>query len=146
MSTNRNRIVLKGENSRHEEYVAAGTIVPGMLLVQDSAGKVKAHNSQAGKAQALFALEDALQGKTIDDNYISGALVGCAYPQRGDVILALVLPGASIDKGDFLSSAGDGTLQKESSTGYVVAVAEEASSDEDVDSDVNYRRLAVRIL
>ncbi len=58
------RIHLLGDG-RHEEAVAGGTIRPGDLIKLNSDGEVVVHGSAGGNAEALFALEDALQGKEI---------------------------------------------------------------------------------
>jgi len=92
-----------------EEYVASGIITPGMLLKYDSDGKVLATN--ATEAMSLFAMEDELQGKGIDDNYAVGDPVQVWVPYRGDQVYGW-LSGASVVAGDFLQSAGDGSLKK----------------------------------
>lgn len=94
-----------------EEFVAAGAITPGMLLELDSNGEVAPHSEAGGSAYPLFALEDELQGKGIDDNYAADDQVQVWLPGRGDIVNALV-SGADVAIGDFLMSAGDGSLEK----------------------------------
>jgi len=105
-----NTIKLKKYSDVIEEYVAAGTITPGMLLVFDANGKVAAHNAKGGSAFPMFALEDELQGKGIDDDYVATNRVQCWIPGRGDQVNAL-LTGSAVVKGQYLQSAGDGTLE-----------------------------------
>jgi hypothetical protein len=59
----------------------------------------------------MFALEDELQGKGIDDAYAAGDRVQCWIPNRGEVVLAILADGASVEEGDFLESNGAGYLQ-----------------------------------
>lgn len=115
------RIHLKG-SGRHEEAVASGTITPGMLLVQDANGKVKAHATAGGTAERNYALEDALQGKIISDNYSSGDVVGYVSAQPGDNIYALLAAGEAVTRDEFLTSNGDGTLKVASGSDVITAV------------------------
>ncbi len=138
-----NRIHLRG-GGIHEEAVAAATITPGMLLAQDSAGKVIPHGTAGGWAEKAFALEDALQGKTIDDNYTTGNTVGFVIAQPGDIVYAWLSGGENADTSEFLTSNGDGTLKVATSTDIRVAVAMEAVDASD-SNDVN-ERIKVRIL
>ena len=92
-----------------EEFVAADEITPGMLLELDSNGEVAPHSEAGGSAYPLFALEDELQGKGIDDNYAADDQVQVWLPGRGDIVNAIA--GAEITAGDFLVSAGAGKLK-----------------------------------
>lgn len=108
------------------EKVAAGTITPGMLVELTSADKVQAHSTQAGDAiPIMFALEDELQGKTIDDNYSATNPVQVWVAQSGECVYAILADSQDVEIGEFLESKGDGTLQAHSS-GVIVAVALEA--------------------
>jgi len=94
-----------------EEYYAGETIHPGNLMEVRSDKKAYNHGIEGGSVLPLFALACELAGETIDDEYSANDLVFSAYPYRGDIILAR-LTGAEVDAGDFLMSAGDGTLEK----------------------------------
>ena len=148
-----NTIKLKNYLNVMEEYVAAGTIKPGHLIVLGSAGTVTVHNSASGNVLPMFACEDELQGKTIDDNYSSTNPVQCWIPQRGDVVNALLANGQNVVIGDFLESAGDGTLQKyvADSTGIykdiqIVGIAVQAVNMSGSDAVGPSPRIAVRII
>jgi len=108
-----NTIKLKKYSDVIEEYVAGGAITPGMLLKYDSNGEVIAQN--AVNSIAMFALEDELQGGTIDDAYADGDPVQVWIPYRGDMVNAL-LSGANVVAGDLLQSASDGSLKKYAQT------------------------------
>jgi len=122
-----------------DEEKAGGVITPGMLVVLGSANTVIAHAAAGGNVAPKFALEDNLQGKGVDDNYASGDMVQSWTPTRGDRVYALLKASSTaVAIGDFLESAGNGTLQKHvadevssagaltSNTNQIVAIAKEA--------------------
>ena len=126
-----NRIHSKGPFT-HEEYDAGEAgIYPGMLIKLVADGDVEIHDLEGGRCEAIFAEEDALQGKTVDDVYAVDNVVSCILPGLGCEIRALIQDDQIIEIGDHLISAGDGTLITLASQGsggendYVVAVAME---------------------
>lgn len=128
-----------------EEYLAAGTIKPGMLVELTSANKVQAHSLNNGPALVAFATEDEFQGKTIDDNYSADDKVQVWIPQRGDVAYALLAAGEETEIGDLLISDGKGALKvadaSDALDGAIVGVALEA-----IDNDPGSGGAAVRII
>ena len=118
-----NTITLKNYSNVYEEYKAGSAIIPGQLLLLDDDGTVKAHDDDAPAAcLPMFAIEDALQGKGIDDAFTKDDPVRVWVPYRGDVVYAILEDGADVKIGDFLESNGAGYLQKFTS-GHVVGVA-----------------------
>jgi hypothetical protein len=114
-----------------DEEIAGGAITPGMLVSKNSDDEIVAHATAAGTAIPKFALEDDLQGKGIDDAYAEGDKAQCWTPTRGDRVYALLkAESAAVAIGDFLESAGDGTLQKfsaiDAKPNQIVAIAKEA--------------------
>ena len=150
-----NRIQLNGDY-RQIEGIASGVITPGMLLETTNAAAsnsrltVKAHATQGGYAEADFAVEDALQGNLITDDYADGATVEHHIEQKGSVVYALIKAGEDIDIGDELISNGDGTLIENGSEGSGVTVRQIIGyAIEAVDltgSTAVDTRIAVRIL
>ena len=110
---------------RREEAVAAGTISPGMLIEETSAGKLQAHSTSGGVAQRLVAEVDALQGNTLDDDYSADDLVSANVELPGNEVQMFLKAGENVAIGADLESAGDGTLQAYTS-GAVLANAREA--------------------
>lgn len=110
------RIHAKGPYT-YDEATAGGTITPGMLVKLNSSGQLIAHNEQGGRGEAGFALEDALQGKAVGDNYSSGNLACYILPGKGCEVYALLKDQENVSIGDELVSAGDGTLQARGSSG-----------------------------
>jgi hypothetical protein len=118
-------IRLKGYGQRIEKP-AAGAITPGALLLLGS-GNTFTINATAAVARApIFALENELIGKGIDDNYASGDLVQAEHFHKGDWVLAFVAASATaIVIGDQLEADAAGGLRKFAS-GIPLAVAMEA--------------------
>jgi len=106
-----NQIQLKG-NFRHEEPLASGTITPGHLVEKTTAtaDTVIVHATEGGYAERMVAVEDALQGNTLDDDYSDGARVMVHVVATGAEVQMFLAAGESADEGDELISAGDGTL------------------------------------
>jgi hypothetical protein len=112
-----------------KEAKAGGAITPGHLLKRSAAETVVVHSTAAGRAQPLFALENETLGKDIDTAYAQNERISFVYAEPGAEINAIVAAGAAaIAVGDFLCSAGDGTLKK------VVAPAAPADSPATADA------------
>ncbi len=132
-----NRIHSKGPYT-HEEYVAGEAgIYPGMLLKLMSDDTVDIHDDENGRAEAMFAEEDALQGKTVTQVYTVDNICSVILPMVGCEIRALIQDGQDISIGERLVSAGDGTLKalgnldSEAADVFVIAVAMEACNADD---------------
>lgn len=138
------RIHLLG-SGRHEEFVAAGAITPGHLMEMDSNGKVVVHNSAGVLAERMFALEDALQGGTIDDAYAADDVVATVMCHPGDVVYALLAAGEDAEKGEFLTSNGDGELKVATGSDAVVGVALD-NLDLSDSNETEAERIRVRII
>lgn len=124
-----NTVKLKSYVDIIKERVAAAAITPGMLIEITGANKVQAHNSAGQNAARIFALEDALQGKDLGDNYAVAAPVQCWHVIPGEEVYAILADGEDVDEGDFLESAGDGYLQKHTPDVVEGISSAEASSD-----------------
>jgi len=110
MSTRRT-IVLKGDPLQ-KEAVASEAITPGHLVDINSSGELKKHDTAGGNVIAAFAIEDALQGNEVGDDYSADNQAQYVLPRKGDEIQAWLQNGQDVDIGDPLESAGDGTLRK----------------------------------
>lgn len=120
MSTE-NQVHLIG-NFRREEAVAAGTVTPGHLLEETSAGTFQVHSTEGGRAPLMFAEVDALQGRTLTDDYSALDLVSANVELGGNEIQAFLKAGENVSIGDDLLSAGDGTLIADGSESSGVTV------------------------
>lgn len=104
-------ILLKGDGI-YKEGVAAAGITPGHLVERASAGTIQVHSTAAGNAVPMFAKENDVIGNEITEAYVATDQVQMVIPQRGSEIYALVAAGAAaIVIGNYLESAGDGTLR-----------------------------------
>lgn len=111
--TKRNTVLLKDYSGIREEFVAAAAFSPGHLLEVTSAGKAQKHSNASGNVgPKIVALEDGMQGNTVDDAYSAGAVAQAAVLRPGDRVQLLVKDGENIAIGDRVESAGDGTIQK----------------------------------
>jgi len=116
-----NKIHLIG-TFRREEIEAAGDISPGHLVEEDSSGTLVVHATEGGIAMRAFAVEDALQGNTLDDDYEDGDLVSVNMELPTNEVQAFLKAGEDVDIGDILISAGDGTLIENGSESSGVTV------------------------
>lgn len=125
------RIHLLG-TGRHEEAVAAeATIKPGMLLELNSTGKVIKHNQNGGWAEKIIAVEDALQGGTIDSTYDNASIVSFVVASPGDVCYVVLAAGEFITPDMYLCSAGTGAFIAASGTKQRLCRALEAVDNND---------------
>lgn len=106
-------IVLKSTGSeRYDDAVADATITPGDLLNITATGVIR-HATAAGNAVPIFAVNASDQNKGIDDNYSAADMARFVIAQRGTVVNARVAASAAaIALGDYLESAGNGTVRK----------------------------------
>jgi len=112
-TANFNTIKIKKYEDIIIEKAANAAITPGMLIELMSTDKVRAHATAGGNViPIMFALEDELQGKDIDEAYAAADKVQCWIPRAGDVVLALLADGQNVSIGDALQSDGAGYLTK----------------------------------
>lgn len=111
MATNINTIVLKGRG-HYEEGEADATIYPGeaIRLAADGLYDPETLAPEVAVGRGLhIALEDALQGKTVDDAYSDGDKIFFYTPQPGDHVHVLVKAGEDVDIADILGVEGSGS-------------------------------------
>ena len=123
----KNTIVIKSYVNIRDEKVAQAAITPGHLVERRSDDKVQKHALAGGPCNPLFAIEDAFQGKKITDNYAASDEVFLWKPIPGEQVYAH-LSGTDAVIGDFLESAGDGTLRPLSPVQSSAAIAEYAGN------------------
>jgi hypothetical protein len=107
-----NTILLKGERVMREAQANAA-ITPGHLVETMSTGKIRKHSTAAGNAKTQFAVENELAAKEISVDYAADDTCFYMICDGCNEVNALVAAAApAITRGDFLESAGDGTLRK----------------------------------
>lgn len=108
---NINTILLKGKG-HHDEGVLSSIVSPGEaieFLSDGSYARQAKATADAIKSDLKIAKEDALQGKTISDDYASGDQVFFYTPIKGDVVHVLVKSGEDISLADVLVVEGGGS-------------------------------------
>lgn len=116
-----NTVKVKKYSDVIEEFEAGGTITPGMLIELNSTSKAIAATGTG--ELPMFALEDELQGKGIDNNYASGDPVQCWIPYRGDVVNGILKAGKKVSVGTGVASNGDGKLKQAGTADHVIGYA-----------------------
>jgi len=146
------RIELKIDgSSRYEEGFASAAISPGMLIERTPGtlgNEVTPHNFAGGGGEVMIALEDALQGKTINDAYVAASAGPPAVPadmisyrlaKAGEEYFVLLKDGEVAADGDPLTSGGDGTFTVAAAGEEVLAVAVEALSPSGANAHIKAR-------
>lgn len=135
------------------EYNAGEAITPGMLLELASDGDVDIQDAAGGVCSKMFALEDELQGKTIDTAYAAADPVQCWIATPGEEVLALLADGEDVAIGDILVADGTGKLKAATADSsavileeYPIAVALEAIDMSGSSGADPTGRIKVRIL
>jgi hypothetical protein len=118
------RIVLKGHSgSIYKEANAGGAITPGHLIKVNSSGNAVVQSDSA-RVQAAVAIENHWTGGGIDTAYAANDQVCYQVLQPGAEWNALVAAAApAITNGDWLESAGDGTVRKTATQANAMAIA-----------------------
>ncbi len=114
-------------NAQYDERKAAAAITPGMLCQLDSSDKIE-FNPTAGDTDAvlLFATEQVLEGKTIDDDYAADDITPYVAVQSGDQVYGIA--NAAIAVNAKVESAGNGKLRTLTTGKPVGFVAYKAAS------------------
>jgi len=107
------------------EYDAGAAITPGMLLTLAADGDVDLNSDAGAPCEKLFALEDELQGRTIDTDYDAADPVQCWSTVPGEEVLAWLANGEDVSIGDRLVSNGDGQLKAYTEAASAAVVVEE---------------------
>lgn len=99
------KILLQGEPRRYERE-AAGTIIPGALLVLGSGNTVTVHTTVRGHHIKWFAVENDIAGDDFDHAYVSGEKVQIHSARPGDVINCQLGNGETAVIGSILTASG----------------------------------------
>jgi hypothetical protein len=105
---------IDGASYIREEGNANGAVKPGHI-VKDLAAGITPHAVEGGRGMVAVAIEDALQGKTVDDAYANGSKVQFNIQRPGTKFQGILKVGENVAKGDALISDGTGCLIAETS-------------------------------
>lgn len=107
-----NRTILLKDRGVRKEGIALAALQPGYLVEVDLNGKIIAHASAGENASPAFVVENELVGNDITVAIPAGDQVVYETLGRGAEVLAvLAASAAAIIIGDYLESAGDGTMR-----------------------------------
>jgi len=101
-------IILKGTPKQETCKIGEASMYPGALVEELTARTVTMHATEAGNAEKMFLIEDALQGKEISDVFTNAAQCQVAHCKSGDEIYAWLADGENASVGEALVSAGSG--------------------------------------
>jgi hypothetical protein len=105
-------MIRRQPGNRRREAPAAGALVPGHLVQYNSTGGIVVQSTAAIDCRRLFAVENDLIGKGIDDAYASGDYVQMEECVTGNDVYALLAAAATaVTQGAYLEAAADGTLR-----------------------------------
>jgi len=107
-----NTIKIKRYTNVVNEWDANVALTPGNVVELLSTGKVRKHATSGGNIVPLIVLEDELQVKDINDNYVAGDKVQVWTPNRGDEAYLLLADEETIVIGDAVESDGFGKVKK----------------------------------
>lgn len=125
MSSAVSTIIVLLQHQVRKEAIAAGTIKPGYLLLEDSSAEYKANDAASINGQSLVAIENEVNGDDTTVSYAANDQVQAVAPQLGDVVNLKLKETESVAIGARLESAGDGTVQAETTGGVSMFVAKE---------------------
>lgn len=111
---NPNTIFLGGPRTQVNDLAASEAITPGHLIERFNNGgviRVRKHSTAAGMAAKMVANDQPMNNKGVDDAYAANDLVEASVLGQGGVAWMLIASGQTIVAGNFLESAGDGTLR-----------------------------------
>src|SRR5262252_4578483 len=131
-------ILLGGHDGGHavivNDVVAGEAILPGTLVqrFQKSAGVVayRKNNVASVSQQRAVALNASMLNRGVDDSWASGELLEVGILSPGDTAWVLIASGATaVVAGDFLESAGDGTVRKTGTQANALFIALEDTNN-----------------
>lgn len=105
MSSPANLIVVHSLFHEYEEAVVASgnTVFPGALVAANATNQFLL-NVVAGNP-AMIALEDELQGKTVDDTIAAGSRLRAKFLFPGDRVVVTIVDSLTVTKGDLLTAS-----------------------------------------
>jgi len=136
MSLSKQMIAVKnfGGMVYHERNAAEAGIYPGMALKIDSSDDYALFDSEGGDGPLIVAIEDALQGHTVDDAYTIDYPVRAIQFRAGEEFHGLVPAGQDITIGEMLTRNSSGLFISNSDSGDKGDTVAQALEDEEIGS------------
>lgn len=120
-STTSKTILINGdpqaENRQFEDLqITASAVTPGMLVeINPTSEKMRKHATAGGNHSGMVVLENPFAdttGQAIAFDWPTNSFPKYIVARPGDKLYMLFTSSTTIDKGDLVESAGDGTLQE----------------------------------
>ena len=152
--TTRDKIRVTVDGGRQYEAVANAAITPGNLVELLSTGKVQKQATAAVPTENAYAIEDALQGNDIADDYAAADRVFYVIPHSGDKIYAILADGENASIGSKLESNGSGELRVMDTTSagalatpdaFLGVAMEAVDASDSAATAVASRRIVIRV-
>jgi hypothetical protein len=119
------RIHSKGPFTQEEYKAVEAGIYPGMQVKLDTNGELVKHSSSGGALgdEKMFAMEDQIQGKTVDDVYADDSIVTVILPYVGCEVNLLLEDGEAVTPAVKIMAGGDGTVKANSSGTQIIGMS-----------------------
>ena len=111
-----------GDPAIHELQVGEA-VTPGHLVEVIAGPKIQKHSTAGGKCTKSFAIEQTGIGNTIATASGATDFIPFVVARPGDIIIGRLKASENVSVGDWVESAGDGTLRKlvaDTSAGTIV--------------------------
>jgi len=93
------------------EAEASVVVMPGMMVEPVAGGTFVPHSTDGSAHPKMFAVENDLIGRTIDDEYAIGERMILISPRQGDRVLVLLENGEEVEFGTPVTSTGNGRVR-----------------------------------
>jgi len=129
-STVRLKVLHRLAYEEGRKKTSSGTILGGYFLEKDGNGYLSPYSIKGGKDELMVALEDALQGRRMEDAYDDTTYNFIPYimPVPGDSLCCWLAAGQNVVVDDVLMHNGDGTLTKGGATANLYANAADSAA------------------
>lgn len=111
---NPNTVFLGGSRTQINDLAVSEAVTPGHLVERFNNGGIirwKKHDTAGGAGAAAVATEQAMVNKGVDDDYAANDLAEVSVGAKGSAFWMFIASGQNIAAGDYLESAGNGTLR-----------------------------------
>ena len=104
------KVALRGSPEVDEQLTGSAAITPGDLI-EISSGQWRRHANAGLNAVAVFALMRDEMGDDFDVDYAANDAIKAGFFAPGMRVNTFIASGQNLSAGDFLESAGDGTVR-----------------------------------
>lgn len=119
------RIHSKGPFTQEEYKAGEAGIYPGMQVKLDANGEVIKHSTSGGALgdEKMFAMEDQIQGKTVDQVYANDSIVTVILPRVGCEINVLLEDGETVAPATKIMAGGTGQVKANAAGTQIIGMS-----------------------